>query len=539
MANKFNDTEIIAAINTVKDILDLEEFDIDVVEVGDGDWGTSLEFKLIDKQGGNLGNIESEQFDNLASIIDRLDIYHNDYLYKSFEERKNAGEVIERNDWDRKILMFIESNYCGDLLEHISASVYSDYVATGFGLNEDRLDENKEKGIDDLDYLLFKDIAQKIIGTQSAYVMVEYNNKIYLSYYGYGDGEYYEENEEGVPIRKISPEENLLRDVESSIQMYDEQGNNETFTRYDNYKEIVDKEISQVYEDMDDIGLLDEDGQWQFYLSKYEMIFMGINELRIENQLEYENEFIPKRIQAENLPKGWIWKMYGDGSGNLESPDGKTYFDYDLTTGEYKVTPDKSYDFFMVENYETGGYSIGGFDKFKEYAEDYINKNILNKKEKGENNMKYYSVSYEKNDISQAIIVKANNYMEAQDYIQQYRNADKVYGATKLEQSTYEEYKRRGYPEVEVPDDFNKGDMNVKELSRDELTELKQNYYSMVNDIDLSYGELVNIDELVSDEEIFNYFSDVTFTKNDFFCNQNDENNKVKNDNDEIEMPEL
>lgn len=379
MANKFNDTEIIAAINTVKDILDLEEFDIDVVEVGDGDWGTSLEFKLIDKQGGNLGNIESEQFDNLASIIDRLDIYHNDYLYKSFEERKNAGEVIERNDWDRKILMFIESNYCGDLLEHISASVYSDYVATGFGLNEDRLDENKEKGIDDLDYLLFKDIAQKIIGTQSAYVMVEYNNKIYLSYYGYGDGEYYEENEEGVPIRKISPEENLLRDVESSIQMYDEQGNNETFTRYDNYKEIVDKEISQVYEDMDDIGLLDEDGQWQFYLSKDEMIFMGINELRIENQLEYENEFIPKRTQAENLPKGWIWKMYGDGSGNLESPDGKTYFDYDWTTGEYKVTPDKSYDFFMVESYETGGYSIGGFDKFKEYAEDYINKNILNK----------------------------------------------------------------------------------------------------------------------------------------------------------------
>ena len=102
MSEKYNDTEIIAAINTVKDILDLEDFDVDVVEVADGDWGTSLEFKLIDKQGGNLGNIESEQFDNLASIIDRLDIYHNDYLYKSFEERKNAGEVIERNDWDRK-----------------------------------------------------------------------------------------------------------------------------------------------------------------------------------------------------------------------------------------------------------------------------------------------------------------------------------------------------------------------------------------------------------------------------------------------------
>lgn len=86
--------------------------------------------------------------------------------------------------------------------------------------------------------------------------------------------------------------------------------------------------------------------------------------------------------QAENLPEGWIWINYDDGSGYLQSPDGKEYFEYDWTTGEYKVTPDKSYDFFMVENYQSGGYSIGGFDKFKEYAEDYINKNILNEIEK-------------------------------------------------------------------------------------------------------------------------------------------------------------
>lgn len=373
MSEKYNDTEIIAAINTVKDILDLEDFDVDVVEVADGDWGTSLEFKLIDKQGGNLGNIESEQFDNLASIIDRLDIYHNDYLYKSFEERKNAGEVIERNDWDRKILMFIESNYCGGLLEHISASVYSDYVATGFGLNEDRLDENKEKGIDDLDYLLYKDIAQKIIGSQSAYVMVEYNDEIYISAY-----DTFETEEELISAIKECelPSGNFYNRYDMSF--------------YDSYKQVVEHEYNQVREDMNDIGLLDDGGQWKFYLSQDEMIFMGIDENSIENQLEYEKEFIPKIKQAESLPKGWVWKMYDDGSGNLESPDGKTYFDYDWTTGEYKVTPDKQYDFFMVENYETGGYSIGGFDKFKEYAEDYINKNILNKKEKDENKINDY-----------------------------------------------------------------------------------------------------------------------------------------------------
>lgn len=175
--------------------------------------------------------------------------------------------------------------------------------------------------------------------------------------------------------------------------------------------------------------------------------------------------------QAENLPEGWIWINYDDGSGYLQSPDGKEYFEYDWSTGEYKTTPDKSYDFFMVENYETGGYSIGGFDKFKEYAEDYINKNVLNKREKGENNMKYYSVSYEKNGISQAIIVKANNDMEAQNYISYYRNTDKVYGATKLEQSTYEDYKKRGYPEVEVPDNFNKNNDEIEINDYEEISE--------------------------------------------------------------------
>lgn len=95
-------------------------------------------------------------------------------------------------------------------------------------------------------------------------------------------------------------------------------------------------------------------------------------------------------------------------------------------------------------------------------------------KRQGEKNMKYYSVSYsQKNDIIQTIIVKANNDVEARNYIQQYRNADKVYGATKLEQSTYEGYKRRGMPEVEVPEDFNKNNdeneiYNNEEISEDE-----------------------------------------------------------------------
>lgn len=61
--------------------------------------------------------------------------------------------------------------------------------------------------------------------------------------------------------------------------------------------------------------------------------------------------------------------------------------------------------------------------------------------------------------------------------------------------------------------------MKVTELSRDELTELKERYYMERND-NVSYGELAAIDELVSDKEIFEEYSDICFVKDDFFCNQ-------------------
>lgn len=60
--------------------------------------------------------------------------------------------------------------------------------------------------------------------------------------------------------------------------------------------------------------------------------------------------------------------------------------------------------------------------------------------------------------------------------------------------------------------------MNVKELSREELTELKQNYYSSKND-NVSYEELSKINELVTDEEIFDEYAGTVFTSQDFFCN--------------------
>ena len=60
--------------------------------------------------------------------------------------------------------------------------------------------------------------------------------------------------------------------------------------------------------------------------------------------------------------------------------------------------------------------------------------------------------------------------------------------------------------------------MNVKELNREQLTELKQHYYmfdKFEDEIDVSYYELATINELVTDEEVFEYYA---FGCDDFFC---------------------
>lgn len=59
--------------------------------------------------------------------------------------------------------------------------------------------------------------------------------------------------------------------------------------------------------------------------------------------------------------------------------------------------------------------------------------------------------------------------------------------------------------------------MSVKELTREQLTELKQNYYCEINE-NVSWGELANIDDLVSDDKIFEEYKNFYFVEEDFSC---------------------
>lgn len=64
-------------------------------------------------------------------------------------------------------------------------------------------------------------------------------------------------------------------------------------------------------------------------------------------------------------------------------------------------------------------------------------------------------------------------------------------------------------------------ELKVRDLSRDQLTELKEHWYADVNSL-VSLDEIVRIHEIVSDEEIFEVYEHITFTNDDFFCSMED-----------------
>ena len=59
--------------------------------------------------------------------------------------------------------------------------------------------------------------------------------------------------------------------------------------------------------------------------------------------------------------------------------------------------------------------------------------------------------------------------------------------------------------------------MDVHELNREQLIQLKQRYLCETQDESVSYGELAAADELVTDEQVFNHFAGIEFVEEDFF----------------------
>ena len=70
--------------------------------------------------------------------------------------------------------------------------------------------------------------------------------------------------------------------------------------------------------------------------------------------------------------------------------------------------------------------------------------------------------------------------------------------------------------------------MRVDELNRDQLEKLKQ-HYLMETQMDVSYSDLASADDIVSDEDIFDYYGDVDFVPDDFYCSAGQEEDECVN----------
>lgn len=55
-------------------------------------------WKLVDLQGGNLGNIEEYEFDDVEGILDSLEIYYDDYLLDEDESNADYADYADYAD---------------------------------------------------------------------------------------------------------------------------------------------------------------------------------------------------------------------------------------------------------------------------------------------------------------------------------------------------------------------------------------------------------------------------------------------------------
>ena len=309
---KYTDKDIIMVLRVLSYVLDIIEFDLDVIEVDSEIPDTQeLKFELVNRPCAEV-TIHS----NLGEVLyDKLSAYC-DWLYDSFDERVVAeDEVIPAYDWDKLVVMFLEHEYCKDLLTYITPCIYSEYVSTGYGYNyKNRLNEYDDiiddKNMNELTYLINKEIAHKIIDTMSAYKMAEYNGSIYLSDYN----------------APFDSNEDFLKALKKN-----DYSQNEFFIKCNDYSQIIGCQIPQVWDDMNELGLTEEyevDAEglgvncnvirgWSFYLSTDELDYIGFDKSVIDyiNQESYTNTHYCTNCNTTLLPVPFLVTQIVDDKG--------------------------------------------------------------------------------------------------------------------------------------------------------------------------------------------------------------------------------
>ncbi len=167
------------------------------------------------------------------------------------------------------------------------------------------------------------------------------------------------------------PSENTLQlDFGKSLRYDDEYMGD--FSKGTLSDKLDNRFIVRYSHDNDEGNLID--GGDEIIINDKELVslFNGMIEGHVKENIQKYDEYKIKR-EASQKNEVWNWKDYDDLSGHLVAPDGKSYFSYDWTTKEYKVTPDSAWDSFLDAD-PTRDISLTAF---KEYAQKFVKENIV------------------------------------------------------------------------------------------------------------------------------------------------------------------
>lgn len=260
-------------VNFFNELLDLYEFELCI----DTNLDSENIFRLNDRQGANWSEIEQDEFYTLADIIERLSSPHEDYIYKSLEERKDANEIIPRNDWDLTAKRYLESDIVANILSEINVKKYKEVMK-----QKEKFEIKDIIEILDSEESFCKNICQKYVNTISKEMLLEKDNKILHIFI---DDDYIDLKEQG----KITSD-NYEEYLDGNYEVYE----------YDYYKEFFDGTVkNEIVNDLNDLALFDEENQWDFYISFEELKKLGYGFMVKDNYPLLEKYAIPEDKQFD------------------------------------------------------------------------------------------------------------------------------------------------------------------------------------------------------------------------------------------------
>ena len=210
-------------------------------------------FRLYDRQGANWSDISFNEFFTLAEVINRLDSLHKDYIYKSLEDREDANETIPKNDWDLTVKRCLESDAITKLLFEITPKDYNEIMQ-----KNEHFDIKEIIQILDEDEKIYKSICQKYIGTMSKEMLLEKDDKILHIFI---EDDYIDLKEKG----KIN-NQNYKNYLDENFEVYE----------YNFYQDFLNSTVKyEIFNDLNDLELFDENGNWNFYITFEELKKVG------------------------------------------------------------------------------------------------------------------------------------------------------------------------------------------------------------------------------------------------------------------------